>query len=564
MYLAVILPIIMLGIYLYYWSYNNASEEISRNAHIQLNSYLSNLEREIEWMEIQQFDIVQDSELRRTALTWDIMDNVDKKSSMDYLVQRLTSIKNTSPYIKDIYIHIASINKTISAGNAVHDFEQEKFDFIHSGIQGNERRLIKKEDSLFICTSVLGNTSVDEPLIVVNIDLDTVFLKGTLESLNTYPNSGSFLISEEMGLIIATGEESKHIIKDYKNASHSSSDIMKVITIQNENYHIDNEYSDSLGLSVVTYLPVEVVRRPLTKFSYWAIVFAATSIIGLFIYAFLTYRLVHRPLLLLVQGFKRMEKGRLDQPIEHSKNDEFGFLYDRYNKMMRRLRMLIEQDYKQKMMMQKAELKQLQSQINPHFLYNSFFILNSLAKIEDTERIELFTNMLGDYFRFITKNGESEVSLIQEVNHARTYTEIQNLRFSRRISVQFDELPKEMEQIKVPRLIIQPLIENAFEHSLEKKVEEGFLHVSFEMKEETEALIIVEDNGEFISDGKINQLSQSLHNVDETQEMSGMINIHRRIVLTYGSGSGLFLSRSHMKGLRVEVRIILKKENLNV
>ncbi|PIB49060.1 hypothetical protein AOA60_29080, partial [Pseudomonas sp. 2822-17] len=120
------------------------------------------------------------------------------------------------------------------------------------------------------------------------------------------------------------------------------------------------------------------------------------------------------------------EKGGLDQPIEHSKKDEFGFLYDRYNKMMRRLKVLIDQDYKQKMMMQKAELKQLQSQINPHFLYNSFFILNSLAKIEDTERIELFTNMLGEYFRFITKNGESEVPLVDEIKHARTYTEIQS------------------------------------------------------------------------------------------------------------------------------------------
>ncbi len=177
-----------------------------------------------------------------------------------------------------------------------------------------------------------------------------------------------------------------------------------------------------------------------------------------------------------------MEDGELNNPIEHEQEDEFGFLYNRYNIMLYKLRRLIEQDYKQKLMMQKAELKQLQSQINPHFLYNSFFILNSLAKTEDTERMEQFTSMLGEYFKFITRNEEEHVTLSEEMKHARMYTEIQQLRFSRRIKVQFDELPEEMEHIKVPKLIVQPIIENAFEHSLEKKVDEGLLWVHFKKR----------------------------------------------------------------------------------
>lgn len=563
MYLAVILPIILLGIYLYHWSYNNASQEISRNTSVQLTSYLDNLNREIQWMEIQQFDILQDNELQKMALTWSIMDNVERKSSMSYMVNRLTSIKNTSPYIKDIFIHIISIDKTISASNAVQDFDYAKYEYILTGIQGNERRLIKQEDTLNLSTSIMDRNNVEESIAVVQIELDNEKLKTALNTLNVYPNSGTFLISEEMGVILAAGMESTSIIQSYENAVNRSIDITNLIDVEDENYHIDKAYSEELGLFVVTYLPEEEVSRPLNKFSNWAIVFAVTSITALLIYAYSTYRLVHRPLLLLVEGFKRMEKGRLDTPIEHEKTDEFGFLYDRYNKMLIRLKMFIDRDYKHKMMMQKAELKQLQSQINPHFLYNSFFILNSLAKIEDTERLELFTKMLGEYFRFITRNGENDVLLVDEIKHARTYTEIQNLRFSRRITVQFDELPKEMERIKVPRLIVQPIIENAYEHSLEKKVDEGLLRVTFEIHD-NEALIIVEDNGDTMSDEEIHQLAQRIANVDETQEMTGMINIHRRIVLTYGEESGLFLSRSSLNGLKVMVRIKLEKENSDV
>ena len=95
-----------------------------------------------------------------------------------------------------------------------------------------------------------------------------------------------------------------------------------------------------------------------------------------------------------------------DIHIDHNQRDEFGYLYDRLNQLTQRLQNLIEQDYKRQMMIQRAELKQLQSQINPHFLYNSFFILHSMAKVGDLERIEEFTLMIGEYFRFITRNGE--------------------------------------------------------------------------------------------------------------------------------------------------------------
>ncbi|WP_397376339.1 sensor histidine kinase [Paenibacillus vietnamensis] len=204
-------------------------------------------------------------------------------------------------------------------------------------------------------------------------------------------------------------------------------------------------------------------------------------------------------------------------------------------------------------MIRKAELKQLQFQMNPHFLYNSFFILNSLVKTGDVERIERFTNMLGEYFRFITRDGEDHVWLSEEISHCRRYAEIQNLRFSRRIRLEFDDLPKGMEQISVPRLIVQPIIENAYEHSFDKMTEDGLLRVSFEM-DRNEAQIIVEDNGR-ISDSEIEALKNRLDQTAEFDKMTGMINIHRRILLTFGDGVGLFVTRSGINGLKAVIRI---------
>ncbi len=555
-YLIVILPIILLGVYLYNWSYKNASEEVSRNTLAQLSAYLQDLDREIEWMEIQQYDILQEGELRKIALTWELMDGVERKASINYMQHRITSIKNTSAYIKDIYIHIRSIGKTVSGGNGLYVFDWERYDAIRAQAADSDSRLFKLSGTLHLTGAMYGGNEDSEPLALVQIELDNEKLKESLEQVNVYPENGSFLIDEQSGFMLASDDDKIPILETYRLEREERSDESMLLSVEGRTYHVDQAASERLGLAVASFLPEETVKRPLNKFNIWAWLFTGTSVFAIVIYALSTYKFVHRPLLLLVQSFRRMEGGALDIQIDHRREDEFGFLYDRFNQMLVKLQTLIDQDFKQKLMMQKAELKQLQSQISPHFLYNSFFIMNSLAKTGDTERIELFTNMLGEYFRFITRNGEDNVPLKEEIKHARTYTEIQKLRFSRRISVQFDDLPAEMERIQVPRLIVQPIIENAYEHSLERMTEDGRLRVTF-MMDAGDALVIVEDNGGELSDEDRQSLSRRVTGSAESHEMTGLANIHRRITLTYGEGSGLSFARGELNGLRVVIRIKL-------
>jgi two-component system sensor histidine kinase YesM len=560
-YFFIILPIIFLGVYLYNWSYQNASDEISRNMKAQLTAYLDDLNREIEWMEIQQYDLLQDGDLNKMALMWDQMNSVTRKASLNDLLPRLVSIKNSSAFIKDVDVHVRSIDKTITAMTGINPFEADRYEEIVRVSARPNSRPFRIGDSLHLAAFKQGAKKGQEPLFAVTIELDEEMLKESLIQLGVYPESGSFLISELSGFTLADSDDNKQIMQSYMEGGRMNE--TSSLEVNGASYLIDQAYSNELKLSLVTYLPTDVVKRPLGKFYAWAWLFALMSLLAILIYVVSTYKFVHKPLLILVQSFRKMEGGTFDMQIQHKRSDEFGYLYDRFNHMLKRLQTLIDQDFKQKLMMQKAELKQLQSQINPHFLYNSFFILNSLAKTGDQERIELFTNMLGEYFRFITRNGEDNVKLSDEVRHSRMYTEIQKLRFSRRIAVEFQELPEELALVKVPRLIIQPIIENAYEHSLEKLPGEGLLRVSFEATSD-EIRISVEDNGADITDDEIAELEKRLEDTDQSHEMTGLINIHRRIVLTYGKGSGLFLSRSCLNGLKVVIVITLTEENLHV
>lgn len=554
-YLAIILPILLLGLYLYNWSYKNASQDLSRAAVSQLSYYLEDLNREIEWMEIQQYDLVQDTELNKLAVTWAYMDDIERREGLNYVTERLTSLKSSSAYISDIYVHIRTINKTISAVHAVDAFDREKFDVFWPVRSKQNGRLIHWNHALQLSVSQPSSRKGEPPLFIVQIELDNEKLKESLMQLNSYDGSGSLLLSETSGYVLGSGRTAQQLIPGYFEALRGGR-FEKTWEIGGERYHVDRIKSDTLGLAVAAYLPEAAVKRPLSKFVIWAWLFAAASFLAILIYAYSTYKFVQKPLLILVRSFKKMESGSLDTRIATERKDEFGFLYLRFNQMLTRLKTLIDQDYKQKLMMQRAELKQLQSQINPHFLYNSFFILNSLAKTGDVERIELFSSMLGEYFRFITRNGDDFVRLAEETRHSRMYTEIQKMRFSRRIQVQFDELPNELEDIRVPRLILQPIIENAYEHCLEKQTEEGQLRVSFDRRD-TEIRITVQDNGGVLSEEAIQQLGSRLEQHTEPSEITGMMNIHRRIRLIYGEDSGLFLSRSELNGLKVEIRIKL-------
>ncbi|MCM3700857.1 histidine kinase [Paenibacillus macerans] len=553
-FLLIMLPILLSAVYLYHWVVQTASADITKTAAAQTAFYLTDLENEIERIKLLQFSLLEDDNLNELALAWETMATIDRTENMNSLMKRLYTVQNSSMYIKDVSIHIATIDRTMSALGGVRGFEAERYREIRS-VFGSASQVIEWNGGLFLGAMKQRGTKGAEPLFTVEIELDTLKLQEALAQFNTYPGSGTLLLSDSAKVALAsgTGELSKAGAPFYvREIRPDAAGKTAKLLIAGNRYYAVQAHSADLGLSIYRFIPDQVVRKPLSKFYKWAWVFAACAL-GIFAaFALSTYKFIHKPMLTLVKSFRRMEQGDLSIYIAHESKDEFRYLYGRFNQMVENLRSLIDQVYKQKIMAQRAELKQLQSQINPHFLYNSFFILNTMAKTGDTERIEQFTTLLGEYFEFVTRNASDLVALEQEIHHARMYAEIQELRFSRRIQVRFDTLPDELRSIPVPRLIVQPIIENAFKHSLEKKVKDGLIAVRFE-KASSQVRIIVEDNGDRLADEALERIRIALHDVRDQAETTGMVNIHRRIRITFGEDSGLQTERSELGGLRVTI-----------
>ena len=316
--------------------------------------------------------------------------------------------------------------------------------------------------------------------------------------------------------------------------------------------------SDYLKMSFIKYVVEDEIFGSLKIFRLWFWIFTAVALIIIFFYSASTYKFIRQPLAKLVKSFYRAENGDLGFEIEYKHDDEFGYLYRGFNKMIKKIEQMITQVYTQKLLAQKAELKQLQAQVNPHFLYNSFFILHRIIVGENMEKAAAFSEQLGNYFKFITRNTSDEVTLDKEVEHAKIYSGIQAMRFSRRLKIEFGRLPEKYADMRVPRLILQPVLENALEHGLKSKESNGFLQVSFLGFKDTLA-IIVEDNGEELSPQELESLQNRLTNAESIGEITGILNIHRRIKLKFGGKSGLSVMRSELGGLKAVITLELLK-----
>ena len=180
---------------------------------------------------------------------------------------------------------------------------------------------------------------------------------------------------------------------------------------------------------------------------------------------------------------------------------------------------------------------------------------------EEYDAAEQMMDVLGRYLRYITTSDRDEATLRDELAHAAAYMDIQKMRFGARLETRMAPCPPQYEDKPVPRIIVQPLIENAFEHGIRDMKDTGVIAVSFEA-EGNRLSILVDDNGPNASDELIERM-QAVLDADSCAPMGDSValsNIHRRIRILYGPGSGLYVSRSPLGGFRSEIRMIGEKK----
>ncbi len=400
-----------------------------------------------------------------------------------------------------------------------------------------------------------------QPDFGVRVTLSREYLEELLEPFKEEQRSGAFcMLQTGTGLQLLFQEDTEGGLAEiwqhgWEEAGETRS-YQGRGRFKGQRYLFLSEQLPEYGVILVTYRNGGWMGRPMVR-----AVLLMGCILILFGAMFLlvlrqTDLTVNKPLQQIVQAFEKVQNGDLTVRISHQRQDEFRYIYSAFNRMAERISQLIENVKEQGRLLQNAELMQLQSQINPHFLYNSFYLIRIMAKNESYEQINRFSTSLAKYYRFLNKEVEQNIPLEKEVEHMRNYIDIQQMRFGDKITVYLGEIPEETAEFRVPKLILQPIVENAYNYGVKNLLQDGRITVIFEKKEGF-LFICIEDNGEGGNEANLVRMREAIRDYQGSAAGHALPNIDRRLHLAFGDDSGLSVECGQWGGLRVVMKMNL-------
>jgi two-component system sensor histidine kinase YesM len=268
---------------------------------------------------------------------------------------------------------------------------------------------------------------------------------------------------------------------------------------------------------------------------------------------FITGATVKR-IILLKKKMKAVQEGDLDVEVHSSIHDEVGHLTNSFNHMVKRIKLLVEEQYQNGQEIKNLELKALQAQINPHFLYNTLDMINWKAIDNGVPEIATISQSLARFYKLSLNKGKDIVSIEDEINHIREYVKIQNLRFDDKIHLQI-HIDADLYPYEILKLVLQPLVENSIIHGiLEKRDQEGGSIVITGYLENEDIVLTVRDDGVGMPQEKADKIL-IIENPQDVVHGYGVKNINHRIKLCYGPDYGLIYETSPGNGTLASIRI---------
>ena len=311
--------------------------------------------------------------------------------------------------------------------------------------------------------------------------------------------------------------------------------------------------SNKTGWTVVGCMSVsELLRKSNQAQSIYVLISALLMIVALLFSRFLAKSLTY-PLQRLRDSMSRVQEGHFDgADVEIDSENEIGSLTKSFNVMTHRIQDLMEQNVKEQEAKRKSELKALQSQINPHFLYNTLDSIIWMAERRKYEEVVLMTASLARLLRQSISNEDEVVPLAREVEYAKGYLTIQKMRYKDKLEFEIDVEPSILN-IPLIKLVLQPIIENAIYHGLKYKESKGLLQVKGFMKDGNAVLQVI-DNGVGMDEETLSHIYDK-HKVNYRSNGVGVYNVQQRLVLYYGKDYGIIYHSEKGKGTTASVVI---------
>ncbi len=413
----------------------------------------------------------------------------------------------------------------------------------------------------------LGRTIVDlntlEALGVLKIDINESILEKSYKSLMTEEGSEVFICTREGDVI---SHPNKNMIginiknKPYIESILASKEKQGYISYQEGGVEKVAIYStsDVSGWKLVKAVPTAYLYKEIMQIQghitvFGIVYFIITITLGLFLAARVT-----SPIEKLMKLMKKVEKGNLDIHAEITSEDEIGQLSSSFNNMIDNMNFMMNKNIEEERQKKEMEIEVLRAQINPHFLYNTLNTIKWMAKIQGSTSISNAVNALIKLLRVSISIGKEKISLSDEISYVQNYLVIQRLRFSEKFDIEY-LIDETCLNCLVPKLILQPIVENSLIYSTDEEGLEPLRIVIRAYIEEAVLYISVEDNGPGISKDILDNILTRKQGIDKFSTV-GLNNINQRIKLHYGEEYGIEIQSKVEEGTLVLIRLPMNRE----
>ena len=531
----------------------------------EVNSAVHSFSTDVDTLLLLMQTELNDSSLTRLQLYYDSrIFNYDYLSQTTAVRNQISIIENSMSFIETLELCMLDSMRKLSLGS-ISILDDETMQMAKAALESGTRGMTLENGKMRLIVSKAPLQSETTHNAVNIASFSSINLFSYLKRyLPDDENSRLAVFAVQEGTevpLTMSGSLSAADGRQISEAIHGSAGGFVRCELQGKQWLLNWQQATSVPVKVCQLTPVSLITDRMREYRRMITVVCAVSIVVMLSLACFLQQMVHKPVSKIDAAMKKVGKGDLSVRLTGAKSNEFQQIYDQFNQMTVRLQELIDREYTLKLLNAKSELKQLRYQIRPHFLYNTYFNLRALLMNEEYDVAEQMTDVLGRYLRYITTSARDEATLREEMEHARAYVEIQKMRFGSHLEARLAECPPEYAEKPVPRIIIQPLLENTFEHGIKDMREKGVISVQFEA-EGNRLSIYVDDNGPNASDELIEKARTILaaEEYNPNGDSVALSNIHRRIRMLYQPGSGLYVSRSPLGGFRSEIRMIGEKK----
>ncbi|MEK5281119.1 MULTISPECIES: sensor histidine kinase [Paenibacillus] len=550
---------------LYFYSNKTTTDvlrtELNTSNNNQLSFFQNQVESNMELLSSWPILLIHDPDilsLKDTYLEKGRL-NLDTINLIKRIQTKISIQESSSNWKSKLYLYSPSIHRMVSENDAKLYEDEDLKREVKSGwhvekIEGQEGdRFVF---SWFSFTPFMSEFAPEKVKTIMKVEFDSRNIEDMLDKFKSDGRRDPFYYKQGTGLIFNRSADkvlAKELVDRLEETQLKPSE-NRTVKIEGESYSVNIVYSDKMGWYLIDYMPLTEILHPIltsNRLFYFAI--SALLLMSCLV-AYLLYVQVQVPIRLLVGGFQRLKQGDYSTRVEIKGKNEFSFLSGRFNSMVEQIQMLIENVLMEKIHVREARLKQLQSQINPHFFYNCFSFITSMAKLDNMGAVVGMSHNLSRYYRYTTRQERDLVALSEEVEFVNHYLEIQKMRMSRlRYEI---NIPPQMRKRELPPLVLQPLVENAVIHGIEPIAKEGLVRITGSCVGR-EMTLTVEDDGQGMTTEGIIDLENKLSRAMDEEMGCGLWNVHQRMRLRFGETSGLRISPSPLGGLQVTLQWLL-------